>query len=105
MLRFLQKTFLKFETFLHTYLSLASQNRFVQEGKYFACGPLEQKCVCMECIRDALYEYLGNEYVKIEQRRTESKVSSAVYKMKVPTSISWVQIQTENPSCSSEATI
>ena len=74
----------KFENFLHSYLVHMSMNSFMKEGKYFSCGPLEQKCICMEATRDSLYEYIGDENVKIEER---SKVSSVVskYSQKHPT--------------------
>ena len=74
----------KIEDFLHSCLIQFSENNFLKDGKYFDFGPLDQKCICMTCIRDALHEYIGNEYVKIEGKRSESKISSTLNKKTIP---------------------
>lgn len=58
----------KFQTFLHTFWIHTAQNPFMKDGRYFQCGPIEQKCICMDCIRTSLYEYIGDDYVRIEER-------------------------------------
>lgn len=63
----------KLENFLKSFLTNISGNKFVTDGKYFDLGPLEQKTICMECLRDSLYEYLGDEYVKIEEKKKKFK--------------------------------
>ena len=66
----------KFESVFHSYLKQVADHKFMKEGKYFLAGPLEQKCVCMECIRNTLYDYLGDEYVKIETKhRAQPRVT------------------------------
>jgi hypothetical protein len=65
----------KFEDVFHSYLKNVANHKFMKEGNYFKSGPLEQKCISMECIRDALYNHIGDEYVKIENKnRAESNV-------------------------------
>ena len=78
----------KFENFIYYFLVNASKHKFLSDGRYFECGPLEQKCVCMAISRNTLYEFLGDEYVKIEQKRASSVISSqsvrSKYKHKEP---------------------
>jgi len=67
----------KFENFIHSFLITASTNKFLCDGRFFNCGPLEQKCVCMEIARNTLYDFLGDEYVKIEIKKPGSSVVSS----------------------------
>jgi hypothetical protein len=65
-----------FETFLKTFFINVSNNKFMQDGKYFERGPIEQRFVCMECVRDSLYAFLGKEYVQITQKVEKYKPSA-----------------------------
>ena len=59
----------KIELVLKSYLAIMSNNKFMKDGKYFDRSQIEQRSICMECIRDSLYEFLGEEYVKIQERK------------------------------------
>lgn len=59
----------KFDDFLKSLFIHISNNKFMKDGKYFERGPLDQKCICMECLRDSLYDYLGDEYVRIVPKK------------------------------------
>lgn len=63
----------KLESFLKSFFTHVSNNKFITDGKYFNLGPLEQKTICMECLRDSLYEYLGEEFIKIEEKKKKFK--------------------------------
>ena len=63
----------KIDDFLKVYFTNISCNKFMMDGKFFERGPLDQRSICMECLRDALYNYLGEENVKIEQKKKKSR--------------------------------
>lgn len=62
----------RMEDFLKSFFVNVSCNKFMKDGKYFERGPLDQRAICMECLRDSLYEYLGEENVKIEVKKKKS---------------------------------
>lgn len=63
----------KIDDFLKDYFTNISCNKFMMDGKFFERGPLDQRSICMECLRDALYNYLGEENVKIEPKKKKSR--------------------------------
>lgn len=56
-----------FERFLHSFYKIFATHKSVRNANYFKhAGPLEQRITCMETVRDALFEYLGDDYVQLE---------------------------------------
>ena len=63
-----------FDNFVYEYYIRISKDKHMRNGAYFTFGPLDQRLVCMECIRDALYTFLSSKYVKIEEKKQMSFV-------------------------------
>ena len=58
----------KFITFLQLYFTNLAGHRYMRDGKYFEVGPLEQRVILMDSTRDSLFQFLGDDYVRLEDK-------------------------------------
>ncbi len=58
-------------SFFHTFLSNIATCRSVSSGKYYTVGEFDRKVICMDCLRDTLYSYLNDEYVKLNTEKNQ----------------------------------
>ena len=63
----------KLESFLHAYCVHFSKSKSVCNSHYFETSSvLEKRLVCMDCLRDCLFDHIGDEFVKSEEREVEA---------------------------------
>ncbi len=78
----------KFEDFLHSFFNQISKHKCMRSGKYYQqASLLDQRVTCLDAARDALFEFLGEEHVKLEDRSVISE-SSGVKQAHPPDSAS-----------------
>tara|TARA_B110000046_G_scaffold57088_1_gene63618 strand:- start:3839 stop:5002 length:1164 start_codon:yes stop_codon:yes gene_type:complete len=59
----------KLDNFLHSCFVHFSKNKFVREAHYFeTTSVLERRVVCMDSLRDCLFDHIGDDFVKLEDR-------------------------------------
>ena len=58
----------KFVTFLRLYFTNLAVHKSLRDGKYFEIGPLEQRIILMDSTRDSLFQFLGDDYVRLEDK-------------------------------------
>lgn len=67
----------RIESFAMSFFVNFSRHTCMREGRYFhEASVLEQRVVCMDAIRDALFEYLSDDHVKLEDRSVVSEAQN-----------------------------
>ena len=75
-----------FETVLHRALTRMASQTCMRAGRYFdstRTNLIEQRLVCMDCLRDAMFDFIGDDYVQLEDKSVVS-VSRAESDAAVP---------------------
>lgn len=68
----------RLDEFLMRYYTTISKHRCVQDARYFQnCSLLDQRVTCLDAARDSLFEFLGEEHVKLEDKSVISEASSS----------------------------
>lgn len=58
----------KLESLLHCFFVHFSKNKSVRQAHYFtSTSVLERRVICMDSLRDCLFDYIGDEYIKTEE--------------------------------------
>ena len=58
----------KLESLLHCFFVHFSKNKSVREAHYFtSTSVLERRVICMDSLRDCLFDYMSDEYIKTEE--------------------------------------
>lgn len=66
----------KMDQFLRTYFLNTSRNSHIRDASYFeGRSALDQRLICLDCVRDTLFQYIGEEYVKLEEHSVISETS------------------------------
>lgn len=67
----------RLDEFVARYYTKISKHKCVQDARYFqSCSLLDQRVTCLDATRDSLFEFLGEEHVKLEDRSVISEASS-----------------------------
>ena len=64
-----------FETVLHRALTRMASQTCMRDGRYFdpmRTNLIEQRLVCMDCLRDAMFDFIGDDYVQLEDKSVVS---------------------------------
>lgn len=65
----------KFANFLHSYYTNFSRHKQVRDYSFFNSKQLiDQRIVCMDALRDSMFQFLGDDHVKLEDRSVVSSV-------------------------------
>lgn len=68
----------KFEAFLRCFFAQVSRHKCLSTAKYFQqASLLDQRVTCLDATRDALFEFIGDEHVKLEDRSVISEASTS----------------------------
>lgn len=77
----------KLDQFVHTNFANFSKHRYVRDARYFKTNSvLERRVVCMDALRDSMFQYIGDDNVTVEARaaatvsRGASVVASSIVK-------------------------
>jgi hypothetical protein len=64
----------KFEDFLRSFFNQVSRHKCMRSGKYYnQSSLLDQRVTCLDAVRDTMFEFLGDDHVKLEERSVISE--------------------------------
>lgn len=87
----------KMQDFMHTFYANLSKHRCVRDARYFQnASLLEQRITCMDALRDSLFQYLGEEHVKLDGTSMVSEPISRAVQNAPKSSGSDVSIQSQS---------
>ena len=67
----------KFQDFMHAFFINMARHQCIKNARYFQQSSLlEQRVVCLDALRDSLFEFLGEEHVKLDETVVSAASSS-----------------------------
>ena len=83
---------------LHAFFVHCAKHRSIQDARYFQqYGALDQRIVCMDALRDALYDFVGDDFIKLEDASVISKAASSIHKIGDPEQIKYGGAMMQHP--------
>ena len=61
---------------LKSYVTILSNDEYMSSCQYFKLGPLNRESICKRCCRNAFFEYIGDEYVKLGKLERQENMNN-----------------------------